>query len=181
MSHNIPVRHPLRSLFTNLTERSFLEGVGIGDFGMIRYVANLLVDFTHVDHLYRIRNTRGKTLADVGEMLLQSDPQSHTHSPTREGEIRRHIGDYTLFFTGMFPESLKRRAGSLRLDYFVDYIRVGKESYFLVARIDPEVAPLFKRLSENFDYCVVAINFVKKELEKMGDPHYQRVKKIIIH
>jgi hypothetical protein len=181
MTQPIPSNHPIRQLFTSLTERSFLEGLGIGDFGMIRYVSNLLVDFINVDHLYRIRNARGKPLDDVGKMLLESDSRSRSSSAKREQEIRKHIGDYTLFFTGMFPESLKRRVGSLRLDYFVDYIRVGKESYLLVARIDPDVAPLFKRLSDNFDYCVVALNYVKKELERMRDPNFQRLKKIIIH
>ena len=181
MPQPIPTNHPLRRLFTSLAEKSFLEGLGIGDFGMIRYVANLLVDFSHVDCLYRIQNAQGRPLEDVGEMLLQIDPRSRDSSHQKEREIRKHIGDYTLFFTGMFPESLKRRVGSLRLDYFVDYIRVGKESYLHVAKFDPDIAPLFKRLSEYFDYCVLGLNFVKKELEMMGDPNYHEMKKIIFH
>ena len=49
-------------------------------------------------------------------MLLESNPVfGPAPSFDRERQVRKHIGDYTLFFTGMFPESinhlhLRRRA-----------------------------------------------------------------------
>src|SRR5262249_62094620 len=68
------------------------------------YVANLLIDFVHVDRLYQVRNSRGKRLEEVGEMLVESNPALDARSFEREREVRKHIGDYTLFLTGMFPE-----------------------------------------------------------------------------
>jgi hypothetical protein len=101
----------------------------------------------------------------------------------REREVRKHIGDYTLFFTGMFPESLRRRIGALWIDHFREYIRTGKESYHIVSQFNwgeyKKEAPLFRRLAENFDICVVGLNFVKKELEKMQEPEYLRIKRIL--
>ena len=41
--------------------------------------------------------------------------------------MRKHIGDYTLFFTGMFPESINHfRLRRNRLENFVDWIKAGK-------------------------------------------------------
>ena len=41
-----------------------------------------------------------------------------------------HIGDYTLFLSGLFPEYLKRLPKrGLRVDAFIDYMQAGKESY----------------------------------------------------
>lgn len=57
MQRTIPVAHPPRRLFTAITERSF------------RYLTELLVDFTHIDNLYKIRNAQGRPVDEVVEML----------------------------------------------------------------------------------------------------------------
>ena len=67
-------------------------------------MGNLLIDFVHVDNLYRIRNCRGKRLEEVGELLIESNPALDAPSFEHERLVRKHIGDYTLFLTGMFPE-----------------------------------------------------------------------------
>lgn len=183
MPRVIPKKHPLSILFTALTERSFYEYVGLCDPYITYYVSNLLIEFTHVDNLYKIRDSRGRKLEDVGEMLAESDLLSRVHTIDREREVRKHIGDYTLFFAGMFPESLRRRVGAIYFNSFNDYIRTGKESYRIVSQFEygeyKKEAPLFKRLADNFDMCVVGLNFVKKELEKMQQPDYLRIKRIL--
>src|SRR5262245_64165706 len=92
-------------------------------------------------------------------MLVESNPVLDAPSFEREREVRKHIGDYTLFLTGMFPEyvaTLPRRG--LRLDSIIDYVKAGKESYRIVGAFDQfeyrHVAPLFRRLAEHFEYCV---------------------------
>ena len=42
-----------------------------GDQEVVAYVGNLLIDFVHVDNLYRIRNCRGKRLEEVGELRIE--------------------------------------------------------------------------------------------------------------
>lgn len=183
MSREISSNHPLRLLFNKLTEWNFVAKVGLADMEVIRYVSDLLTHFVHIDNLYKIRNASGKRLEEVGEMLLESNPLISKCSTNREREVRKHIGDYTLFVTGMFPQSLRRLSSSIRLDYFIDYMKVGKESYQIVSELDysesRESANLFKRLSENFDYCVVGLNFVKSDLEAMKDPNYRKAKEIL--
>ena len=65
MATPIPDGHPLRNLFCTLTERSFVEKLGWPDVNITEYVSNLLVDFTHTDNLYRIRNQREQRLDTV--------------------------------------------------------------------------------------------------------------------
>ena len=69
MRTQVPPRHPLRQLFGALTERSFTEHLGWPDLNVTSYVSNLLVEFTHSDQLYKIRNQQGQpvdTVMDLG-------------------------------------------------------------------------------------------------------------------
>jgi hypothetical protein len=173
MARSIPINHPLRRLFSSLIDQEFQGEREIG-----AYVANLMADFAHVDSLYRIRNSRGKRLEDVAEMMIESNPLLGATSFDREREVRKHIGDYTLFLTGLFPEyvaSLPRRG--LRLDSMIDYLKAGKESYRIVAAFDQfeyrTVAPLFRRLSAEFEGCVYGLNRVKQRLDALQDDSYQ--------
>ncbi|RLE10658.1 hypothetical protein DRJ00_00740 [Candidatus Aerophobetes bacterium] len=183
MPKKIPRHHPLSRLFFSLTEKNFYGVIGLVDPNLVDYIAGILTDFTYVDNLYKIRDAKGRRLEDVGEMLIESSRVEKTGQFDREREIRKHIGDYTLFMTGIFPESLKRLKGSLRLDFFVDYIKAGKESYYMVSEFSTseyrKQAPLFRRLAENFDLCVIGLNFVKKDLEALKNPDYLRAKRII--
>jgi hypothetical protein len=176
----ISPNHPLRRLFADLITREIP-----GDPEVAAYVSDLLIDFVHVDNLYRIRNCRGKRLEDVGEMLLESNPVLDAPSFDREREVRKHIGDYTLFLTGMFPEyvaTLPRRG--LRLDSLVDYVKAGKESYRIVGAFDQfeyrHVALLFRRLAEQFEYCMHGLNRVKCDLEALREAQYQSWKKNLL-
>jgi len=94
--------------------------------------------------------------------------------------VRKHIGDYTLFLTGLFPEyvaTLPRQR--LRLDALIDYVQTGKESYRVVSYFDQfefrKEAPLFRKLSENFELCVYGLNLVKSDLERMQHPEFRKV------
>ena len=156
-----------------------------GDHEVAAYVGDLLVDFVHVDNLYRIRNCRGKRLEEVGELLVESNPALVARSFERERAVRKHIGDYTLFLTGMFPEhvaTLPRRG--LRLDSFIDYVKAGKESYRIVGAFDQfeyrHVAALFRRLADQFEYCVHGLNRVKSDLEALREEQYQLWKKNLL-
>ncbi|MBV9402002.1 MAG: hypothetical protein JO062_28770 [Bryobacterales bacterium] len=173
----ISANHPLRRLFNELVSKELR-----GDREIAAYVAELLIDFVRADHLYRIRNARGKRLEEVGEMLVESNPLLDASSFDREREVRKHIGDYTLFLTGMFPEYVARLPNrGLRLDRFIDYVKAGKESYRIVGSFDQfehgRAAPLFRRLAEEFEYCVHGLNRVKSDLEDLRQEQYRTWKR----
>ena len=71
----IPESHPLQQLFKELVARHYAEQIGIRDPQIVAYVAHLLVDFIEVDQMYKIRNSDGKPLTDVGEMLAEVRPR----------------------------------------------------------------------------------------------------------
>jgi hypothetical protein len=177
--------HPLRHFFTGIVRRRFDADVRLVDLCLAAYVSGLLVNFTHADNLYRIRDSRGRRLEDVGEMLLESNPLLGANSFDREREVRKHVGDYVLFMTGLFPESLSspRRFRNLRLDVFVDYMKAGKESYTVVSAFDQfeyrDEAPLFRRLAENFELCVFGLNLVKQDLERFQRQYYRGLQEIM--
>ena len=178
--------HPLRQLFTDLVARNFATGVGVYNQEVVGYVANLLTEFCEAEQLYKVRNAAGHPLHDVGEMLLEADPiYGDAPSFDRERQVRKHIGDYTLFYTGMFPESINRwRLRRARLEGFVDFVKAGKESYYIVSTFEhfeyAKVAPLFKHLSEYFERCVYGLNLVKNELQETQHPIMRSTAEIIM-
>ena len=191
-----PIQHPenesfirteqtLRGLFEELVARHFEESLHLSDRDIILYVANLLSEFSRVEKLYSIRNAQGKPLEDVGEMLLASNPLLEASSFDREREVRKHIGDFTLFFVGLFPEAVKRwRLRRQRLDSLLDYVRTGKESYFIVSEFNlfeyKQSAPLFKKMSDQFESCVFGLNLVKRNLDEMQQESYVRAGKFLV-
>jgi hypothetical protein len=120
-----------------------------------------------------------------GEKLVESNPLLDARSFEREREMRKHIGDYTLFLAGMFPEyvaTLPHRG--LRVDSMIDYVKAGKESYRIVAAFDQfecwHVAALFRRLAEQFERCVYGLNRVKRDLDALCDQRYQALRRNLL-
>lgn len=178
-------RRSLREFFEGLVWRHFFEDIRLEEPRVAQYVTDVLTDFVHIDNLYRIRNVLGKRLEDVGEMLIESNPLLGASSFDRERVVRKHVGDYTLFMTGLFPESVAKARHSRRprLDAFIDYVKAGKESYAIVSSFDQfeyrDEAPTFRRLSENFELCVVGLNFVKQDLEIFQRDYYRRLRQTL--
>lgn len=182
----IPEEHPLQQLFLELVGRHYAQEIGIRDPEVVNYVAQLMAEFCDVEQLLKIRNADGKPLQDVGEMLVESDPvYGPAPSFDRERQVRKHIGDYTLFYAGMFPESINHyRLRRQRVENFVDWVKAGKESYYIVSKFEDfeyaKVAPLFSKLSASFEQCVYGLNLVKNELEVMQHPIARGPKELLM-
>ena len=188
MGTEVPPRHPLRELFGALTEKSFTEHLGWPDLNVTSYVSNLLVDFTHTDQVYKIKNQHTKPVDTVMDLLFESEVLLGAESMDRERAVHRHIGDFTLFMAGLFPEYLRRlkSAGLIyHKDFLVDYVKTGKRSYGIVADIGRDDAeadpPLFRKLSENFELCVTGLGFVRSDLDRMQDPGYRRARDLLLN
>ena len=182
----IPESHPLQQLFQEMVTEKFAQDIGLRDPQVSQYVACVLTEFCETEQLLKVRNAQGRPLDDVGEMLLEADPViGEAPSFDRERQVRKHIGDYTLFFTGMFPESINHgRLRRARLENFVDFIKAGKESYYIVSKFDifeyAKVAPLFAKLSAHFEECVYGLNQVKNDLAEMQHPIVRSTKQLIM-
>ena len=162
--------HPLEPFFQQVVRNSYEGKLGLHDPDMTCYVAHLLCDFSESDNLYKVRDEMGRPVEELNEMVLASDPVNGT-APSFDAEraLRKHIGDYALFVAGMYPEAagsnrrLRHHAPSLE-----ELIRAGKESYFIVSQFNlfeyEQEAPLFARLAERFERCILGLTLVREEL-----------------
>jgi len=85
----------------------------------------------------------------------------------------------------MFPEAINRfRLRRARLENFVDLIKAGKESYFIVSKFEffeyAKVAPLFAKLSARFEECVYGLNQVKNDLQERQHPIVRRTNDLLM-
>ncbi len=183
MAVGIPKEHPLARLFATLTRENFTDHLGWPDAEVIGYVTEVLTDFVHVDQVYKIRNAQGRRVEEVAEMLYEGDLLHRAESVEREREVHKHVGDYTMFMAGVFPEFLHRLKTSravVSADGLLDFIRVGKVSYRIVSEFTygpyAPSAPLFRKLSENFELCVYGLGHVRAELDRLRDPRFQALK-----
>jgi hypothetical protein len=165
--------HPLRKLFAGLTEQTFIGTLGVADPPLTDYLSQMLSRFIHIDAIFRLRNSSGERLEEVAEMMIEAEampPEGRTRR-----EVHRHIGDFTLFWTGVYPERLNRLRSALCKDHFVDYCAQGKRSYYIASTFeeDPyrEEAPVLRRLSEEFELCAYGLNQVRREWEKQRQSH----------
>ncbi len=167
--------HALRQLFAGLVEHTFCAEVGMCNPVLTDYVAGLLVEFTHIDRLNAVRNAQGKGLDQIAAMLAIACDDRPTSRTERDRTMYRHIGDYTLFWAGLFPEQIKRSSRQ-QSDVLLDYVTQGKRSYAIVSELadesDEPPASLFRNLSDDFEYCLYGLGLVRQEwhhTEATGD------------
>jgi hypothetical protein len=127
------------------------------------YLASMLTRFARTEHLFP-RGTAVPRLETVVDMLLEIQHawQDDTPGfrPEHEVRVRRHIGDYTLFMTGLFPERVQRTAS---MGY---YVTEGKRAYHFVseherARGGRERAP-YRQLAERFEGYMRALDYARR-------------------
>jgi hypothetical protein len=157
----------VRRFFTGLTEYAFEARLGVADPPLVDYIAELLVRFVRSDDLYPVRSLRGQRLMQVSDMLAEAQ---HREGPARQ-QVHRHIGDFTLFWTGVYPEVVDAlRRGNK--DALIDYRQQGKRAYWIASTIpvEKETPPpdVLKRLSEQFELCVYGLTEVRRQWENQS-------------
>jgi hypothetical protein len=165
---NIPDSQPIRILFQELTERGMSQ-LNLHDPETIQYITNLLTEFIHIENLYRIKDESGHRVQYLFDMLTQAGNEM---VPERRRDYYKHVGDLTLFNLGLFPESLTYGHRTVSPDY---YAEAGRRSYTIVADMysSSNLSPtVYRKLSEQFERCVVGLNWVKVYI---NDPFYQYV------
>jgi hypothetical protein len=160
----------VKRYFAGLAEHTFQARLGVADPPLIDYVADLLVRFVRSDRLYRIRNLTGRPLTELVEMLLEAEQRIGE----ARREVHRHIGDFALFWTGVYPEALAALQGGGKKDHLVDYCQQGKRSYWIastIASVEDDLAsgPLLQRLSEEFELCAYGLREVRRQWEERGE------------
>ena len=162
--------HPLEPFFQQVVRNSYEGKLGLHDPDLTGYVAHLLCEFSQTDKLYQLRDAQGRPVEELEAMILAADPvNGFATSFDAERAMRKYIGDYALFVGGLYPEAnvpgARRKGMHPSLS---ELIQAGKESYFIVSQFNlfeyEQEAPLFGRLSDWFERCILGLTMVRDEL-----------------
>jgi len=163
--------HPLEPFFQQAVRNSYEGKLGLNDPAVTGYIARMLCEFSDARNLYKVRDGEGHPIEELDEMVRAADPVNGTAASfDEERAVRKHIGDYALFVGGMYPEAAD--AHSTRRHHrptLEELIRAGKESYYIVSQFDlfeyEQEAPLFARLSDSFERCILGLTLVRDEFD----------------
>lgn len=168
MSHQPP--YAVTRFFAGLTETTFQAELGVVDPPLVDYVTDLLVRSIRSDVLNRVRDLSGRPLKTIAEMAVEASQRLGS----ARREIHRQIGDFALFWAGLYPEALRQNLVASG-DPFLQYCHQGKRSYHLASQIEPSGdsqpdSVVLERLSEQFELCCYGLREVRRHWEEGDGP-----------
>lgn len=154
--------HGLRRFFEVLVWRAFRE-LWVWDRQLAEHVVDVLVRFARTDALYRMGEIERRPIRTVTEQLIEVSALGKEDSPRvdleRTRNLQQHIGDYTLFMSGMFRPFLQRHR---ILDL---YLEQGSKAYLETAALDRKLyrpgAHCFEALGSEFERLSGAIDYMR--------------------
>jgi hypothetical protein len=159
----------LDRFFTGLSEYVFHSQLGVVDTQVVDYVSGLLIRFTRLDSVSKVRQRDGKPAAEVVSMVAEAEKRVGD----AKREVHRHIGDYTLFWSGLYPEALRSLQGKDSKDQFVSYCAQGKRAYRIASSIESSKktvsASLLEKMSDQFELCAYGLREIRREWERRDD------------
>jgi hypothetical protein len=148
--------------------RHVLRQAGIGERKLCDYVGSLLEAFSRASHLQqpgRIENHAHEYISDMLIALQRVTPE-------QAFLLRAHVGNYSLFISGIFHENAQRRRdrGGPDLQF---YEQVGRANYQLVASHATarrcELEDVFVGLADRFHDVRLALNQLSNQLLNLDD------------
>ena len=163
------VSSPLGRFFVGLTEYVFHSQLGVVDTQLVDYVSDLLVRFSRLDRVEKVRRIDGQIATEVVTMVAEAEKRVGD----ARREVHRHIGDYTLFWSGLYPEALRNLQGKDKQDQFVNYCAQGKKAYKIASEIQTAQKShsnaLLQRMSKQFEMCAYGLREIRREWERRDD------------
>src|SRR5438067_5966776 len=150
--------------------RHVLQQGGIGDRKLCDYVTSLLETFSHASRLQISDETHHLAEQYISDMLIALTRAT----PEQAFLLRAHIGNYSLFISGIFYPAVAGQRGSLRggpnLEF---YEQVGRTNYQLVASHAVarrcELDDVFEGLADRFRDVRLALNQLSDRLLNLDD------------
>jgi len=148
----------LREFFHSMARQSFAE-LGVDDEAVVGYVATVMTEFARADRLYAV-STENRRAVDRAERILLESRGMPNNAPCLTREMRKYVGDYTLFMSGLFRTHVEKRGA---LAY---YLEQGRRAYWEVSELDLSLYRagflLFQQLSKNFEYYSGALAYMRE-------------------
>ena len=166
--------------FRGLAEHALHGTLGVVDPPLVDYVSTLLVRFIRNDHLRPLPGGKAEAGDQLVKMLAAFGPRPQDRDaepaaaaaggadrppPIWPGVSYRHIGDYTLFWTGLYPEALRRRGLGSRGGCLEEYRAAGKHAYWIASTCAPASTAersLLERLSRDYDTCAEGLAEIRR-------------------
>lgn len=135
----------------------------LNDSGLVNYLANMITTFSETSRVFKVVAEDEKSFFYIVDLIQES----LTSDRERQFWIYCHIGNYSLFLTGLFPEFIVHRFRYKRRP--VDesfYIGYGKTYYALAGGHElaqrRELDALFAQLSTGFEVIKQSLNYMKQ-------------------
>jgi hypothetical protein len=143
-----------------------MSELGIGDPTLVGYMANLLASFVPTSAIWRIHDKNGRPIFQVTQMVAEAESALDER---RRRDCHRHVGDFTLFWTGVYPEALSKLQNGAMADCLISYQKQGKRSYYLASTLSAsgDCGEVLRRLSDQFELCAFGLSRVRREWEKI--------------
>jgi hypothetical protein len=148
--------------------RHVLRQAGINDRKLCDYVASLLETFSRINRLNAPHTTDDSGRQYISDMLI-----ALTRATAEQAFLlRAHVGNYSLFISGIFHESAQRRSlrGAPDLHF---YEQVGRTNYQLVSSHATarrcELSDVYEELAERFREVRLALNQLSEQLLNLDD------------
>ena len=151
--------------------RRVLKETGITDRKTTDYIASLLETFSRTARMKSPVAEGGGPIQYLSDLLLALNKAT----PAQTFLIRAHVGNYSLFITGIFRESIERRSKRGAPD-FSYYEEMGRMNYHVVANHavarSCDLADTFQALAGQFREIRKALNHFSDSLINIDDdPH----------
>jgi len=149
--------------------RHVLQQGGIGDRKLCDYVASLLETFSRANRLQVSDEIDHRTQQYISDMLIALTRAT----PEQAFLLRAHIGNYSLFISGIFHENTQRRSlrGGPDMKF---YEQIGRTNFELVASHATarrcELDDVFEELADRFREVRIALNQLSDQLLNLDDP-----------
>jgi hypothetical protein len=143
---------------------------GIENRDVADYVAEVLSEFSYQQNTQCVVPGSDKPLDYLFEMLAALQ----TADDRTSFYIRAHIGNQSLFLSGVFPDRIRARSerrGFPSLRYYEDLGRANyraASSHRLAQKYD--LAPIFETLSAKFESTRMALNDLSERIFSISDP-----------
>ncbi len=147
--------------------RHVLQRAGMNDRKLCDYIASLLEAFSRASVL-RAPHTADSVQQYISDMLIALQRVT----PEQAFLLRAHVGNYSLFISGIFHENAQRRSrrGGPDVNF---YEQVGRANYQLVAAHAAarrcELNDVFEELADRFREIRCALNRLSDQLLNLDD------------
>lgn len=165
--------HISTCLFFYILVRHCFQRASLTDRSLTDYVAAVLAEFSQVER------TRCKVMGRPADYFVDMLAALQTADTTTSFYIRAHIGNLSLFLSGVFPDRLRFRAetkGAPDLSYYEGLGRTNfrvASDHRLARHYD--LAGIFSRLAERFQETRLALNDLRDRLISLGEPDFSNL------